>query len=68
MVHAFCGLQAVVTFMNNERIFQMPFASVFCAFAKPPAKQGPHYVTKVEKSRLGGLEGRTKEELHTVIH
>ncbi len=36
---------------NNERIFRMPFASVY-----------PHYVTKVEK------KGRTKEELHTVIH
>lgn len=36
---------------NNERIFRMPFASVY-----------PHYVTKVEK------KGRTKKELHTVIH
>lgn len=36
---------------NNERIFRMPFASVY-----------PHYVTKVVK------KGRTKEELHTVIH
>lgn len=36
---------------NNERIFRLPFASVY-----------PHYVTKVEK------KGRTKEELHTVIH
>ncbi|HMQ77240.1 MAG TPA: DUF2200 domain-containing protein [Flavobacteriales bacterium] len=36
---------------NNDRIFRMPFASVY-----------PHYVTKVEK------KGRTKEELHTVIH
>lgn len=36
---------------NNERVFHMPFASVY-----------PHYVTKVEK------KGRTKEELHTVIH
>lgn len=36
---------------NNERIFRMPFASVY-----------PHYVAKVEK------KGRTKEELHTVIH
>ena len=36
---------------NNERVFRMPFASVY-----------PHYVTKVER------KGRTKEELHTVIH
>ena len=36
---------------NNERVYRMPFASVY-----------PHYVTKVEK------KGRTKEELHTVIH
>ena len=36
---------------NNERVFKMPFASVY-----------PHYVAKVEK------KGRTKEELHTVIH
>lgn len=36
---------------NYERVFKMPFASVY-----------PHYVTKVEK------KGRTKEELHTVIH
>jgi hypothetical protein len=36
---------------NNERIFRMPFASVY-----------PHYVAKAEK------KGRTKEELHTVIH
>ncbi|MCB9170482.1 MAG: DUF2200 domain-containing protein [Flavobacteriales bacterium] len=43
---------------NYERVFRMTFASVY-----------PHYVTKVEKSRLGGRdEGRTKEELHTVIH
>lgn len=48
--------------MDNERVFKMPFASVYCAFAKPSAKQGPHYVTKVEK------KGRTVEELHTVIH
>ena len=36
---------------NYERVFRMPFASVY-----------PHYVTKVEK------KGRTKEELHTIIH
>lgn len=36
---------------NNERVFRMPFASVY-----------PHYVNKVEK------KGRTKEDLHTVIH
>jgi hypothetical protein len=36
---------------NNERVFRMPFASVY-----------PHYVNKVE------LKGRTKEELHTIIH
>lgn len=36
---------------NNERVYKMPFASVY-----------PHYVTKVEK------KGRTKEELHTIIH
>lgn len=36
---------------NYDRVFKMPFASVY-----------PHYVTKVEK------KGRTKEELHTVIH
>jgi hypothetical protein len=36
---------------NNERVYRMPFASVY-----------PHYVAKVEK------KGRTKEELHTVIH
>ncbi|MBK9275538.1 MAG: DUF2200 domain-containing protein [Flavobacteriales bacterium] len=47
--------------MNNERVFQMPFASVYCAFAKPSAKQGPHYVAKVAK------KGRTVEELHQVI-
>jgi hypothetical protein len=37
--------------MDNERVYRMPFASVY-----------PHYVTKVEK------KGRTKEDLHTVIH
>lgn len=37
--------------VNNERVFQMSFASVY-----------PHYVNKVEK------KGRTKEELHMVIH
>ncbi len=43
---------------NNERVYRMAFASVY-----------PHYVTKVEKSRLGGRDdGRTKAELHTVIH
>ena len=36
---------------NIERVYRMPFASVY-----------PHYVTKLEK------KGRTKEELHTVIH
>jgi len=36
---------------NNERVYKMPFASVY-----------PHYVTKVER------KGRTKDELHTVIH
>ncbi|MFT3884191.1 MAG: DUF2200 domain-containing protein [Flavobacteriales bacterium] len=36
---------------NNERVFRMPFASVY-----------PHYMAKVEK------KGRTKEELHAVIH
>ena len=36
---------------NNERVFQMAFASVY-----------PHYVAKAEK------KGRTKQELHTVIH
>lgn len=36
---------------NNERVFRMPFASVY-----------PHYVAKVQK------KGRTKEELHTVLH
>ena len=36
---------------NYDRVFKMPFASVY-----------PHYVAKVEK------KGRTKEELHTVIH
>jgi hypothetical protein len=39
------------TAANNERVFKMPFASVY-----------PHYVNKVEK------KGRTKEELHSVIH
>jgi hypothetical protein len=59
---------------NNERVYRIAcpasagaFASVYCAFAKPPAKQGPHYVNKVE-SRLGGRdEGRTVEELHAII-
>lgn len=36
---------------NHERLFSMPFASVY-----------PHYVAKAQK------KGRTKEELHTVIH
>jgi hypothetical protein len=36
---------------NMQRIFKMPFASIY-----------PHYVTKAEK------KGRTKEELHQVIH
>ena len=37
--------------MDNTRIFNMAFASVY-----------PHYVNKVEK------KGRTKAELHQVIH
>lgn len=42
---------------NNERVYRMAFARVY-----------PLYIAKVEKSRLGGRdEGRTKEELHTVI-
>lgn len=39
------------TSANNERIYRMPFASVY-----------PHYMNKVER------KGRTKEELHTIIH
>ena len=43
---------------NNERVYRMTFASVY-----------PHYVAKVEKSRLVGRDdGRTKKELHTIIH
>ncbi len=43
---------------NNERVYRMAFATVY-----------PLYINKVEKSRLGGRdEGRTKAELHTVIH
>ena len=37
--------------MDNTRIFNMAFASVY-----------PHYVNKIEK------KGRTKAELHQVIH
>ncbi|MBX9603741.1 MAG: DUF2200 domain-containing protein [Bryobacteraceae bacterium] len=37
--------------MDNTRVFQMKFASVY-----------PHYVAKAEK------KGRTKAELHAVIH
>jgi len=44
--------------MQNTKIFRMPFASVY-----------PHYVTKMEKSRFDNRDdGRTKAELHTIIH
>ena len=43
---------------NNERVYRIACPALAGAFASVY----PHYVTKVEK------KGRTKEELHAVIH